>query len=148
MKIQELGIIFIIIILPISIVLSKYTQYQIQTINNQTSYDTKLTEATFDAIKAFQINTANSTTSDITSSKMRDIEASVETFKNTIMTTFKLKGYDEEEMNNYIPALVFTMYDGFYLYSAYTQNFDVYGSELDKGVSKYGLKPYIPYIYT
>ena len=63
MKIHDLAIIFIIIILPISIVLATYTQYQIQTINTQTLYDNKLTSATYDAIRAFQINTINSTTS-------------------------------------------------------------------------------------
>ena len=65
MKIQELAIIFIIIIVPISIVLSAYTQFQIQTLNTQALYDTQLTTATFDAIKAFQINTANSTMAEL-----------------------------------------------------------------------------------
>ncbi len=119
MKIQDLAIISVIIIIPISLVLSVYTQYQIQTLNTQTLYDTKLTTATFDAIKAFQINTANSTMSDLSNSKLRDIEASVSTFKNSIMSTFGLKGYTQEDMNNFIPALVYTMYDGFYIYSPY-----------------------------
>ena len=65
MKIQNLAIIFLIIIIPISIVLSAYTQFQISTLNLQTLYDTKLTSATYDAIKAFQLNTANSTMSDL-----------------------------------------------------------------------------------
>ena len=119
MKIQNLAIIFLIIIIPISIVLSAYTQFQISTLNLQTLYDTKLTSATYDAIKAFQLNTANSTMSDLSNSRMRDIEASITTFKNSIMSTFGLNGYTEEELNNYIPALVYTMYDGFYIYSPY-----------------------------
>lgn len=84
MRIQDLAIIFIIIILPISIVLGAYTQMQISTISLQTEYDMKLIAATSDAIKAFQINTANSSTSDIANSKIRDIEASVSTFKASI----------------------------------------------------------------
>ena len=92
MRIQNLAIIFLIIILPISIVLSAYTQFQIKTLNLQTDYDTRLTSATYDAIKAFQINTADSTMSDLSNSKLRDIEASVETFKTSMMTTFKLTG--------------------------------------------------------
>ena len=72
MRIQDLAIIFIIIILPISIVLGAYTQMQISTISLQTEYDMKLIAATSDAIKAFQINTANSSTSDIANSKIRD----------------------------------------------------------------------------
>ena len=62
MKVQDLAIIFIIIILPISLVISIYTQYQIQTVNTQTLYDGKLTSATYDAIRAFQINTTSSAT--------------------------------------------------------------------------------------
>jgi len=119
MKIQDLAIIFIIIILPISIVLTTYSQAQIKTINIQTEYDTKLTAATSDAIKAFQINTINSSTSDIANSKIRDIEASVSTFKASLKSVFELNGYSEDEMDEYIPALVYTMYDGFYIYSKY-----------------------------
>lgn len=143
MRIQDLAIIFIIIILPISIVLSVYTQNQIQTVSKQTEYDTRLTAATSDAIKAFQINTINSSTSDLSNSKIRDIEASVETFKDSIKSVFGLNGYTEDEMDSYIPALVYTMYDGFYIYSNYNnQNYT--GLNQD-GENVYGLKPYISY---
>ncbi len=152
MRIQNLAIIFLIIILPISIVLSAYTQFQIKTLNLQTDYDTRLTSATYDAIKAFQINTADSTMSDLSNSKLRDIEASVETFKTSMMTTFKLTGYTEDDLNSYIPALVYTMYDGFYIYSPYQNT--IYSEKGDreqyttnKGSENrmYGLKPYITY---
>ena len=53
----------VIIIIPISIVLSVYTQFQIQTIALQTEYDARLTAATYDAIRAFQLNATNSSTS-------------------------------------------------------------------------------------
>lgn len=165
MKIQELAIIFIIIIIPISLVLSVYTQYQIQTLNTQTQYDMQLTMATYDAIKAFQINTANSTMSDISTSKIRDVEASVQAFKNSIISTFKLKGYTEEQLNDFIPALVYTMYDGFYIYSPYKNVNNLYEFEKDEygnieykkdengdkiplnnnGKTMFGLKPYITY---
>ena len=97
MRIQNLAIIFVIIIIPISLILSVYTQFQIQTIDIQTLYDTKLTTATYDAIKAFQLNTANSTMSDLSNSKLRDIEASIATFKNSLMSTFELRGYSEQD---------------------------------------------------
>lgn len=175
MKIQELAIIFIIIIVPISIVLSAYTQFQIQTLNTQALYDTQLTTATFDAIKAFQINTANSTMAELSNSKLRDIEASVTTFKKSIMSAFGLNGYTEDDLNNYIPALVYTMYDGFYIYSPYENTNHLYEYEYDadgnivmdsgkpkykkdasgndvpldnNGETMYGLKPYIPYSCT
>jgi len=148
MKIQELAIIFIIIILPISLLLSEYTQFQIQTIALQTEYDARLTAATYDAIRAFQLNAINNTTSDMANSKLRDLEASIATFRNSIMTGFELNGYTEDDLNNYIPALVYTLYDGFYIYSPYENTHDELGnriSDLDEADSIYGLKPYINY---
>ena len=147
MKIQDLAIIFVIIIFPISLVLSAYAQYQIQTLNTQTLYDTQLTAATYDAIKAYQINAENSTTSELANSKIRDIEASISTFRNSIMSAFRLNGYTEEELDNYIPALVYTMYDGFYIYSPYGNSVDENGNPNLDGdhTTQYGLKPYIPY---
>ena len=149
MRIQDLAVIFIIIILPISIVLAAYTQYQIQTINTQTLYDNKLASATYDAIRAFQINTSENQLSELTNSKTRDLEGSVSTFRNSIMSTFSLDGYSEDELNSYIPALVYTLYDGFYIYSPYkNENYrydDNGNAKDDNGENMYGLKPYISY---
>lgn len=80
MKIQYIVVVFVIIILPIAMVMSSYIGTQIDTITLQTKYDTKLTEATYDAIKSFQINTVNNRYSTVSDSKIRDIEASVNTF--------------------------------------------------------------------
>ena len=149
MKIQDLAIIFIIIILPISIVLATYTQYQIQTINTQTLYDNKLSSATYDAIRAFQINTSENQLSELSNSKIRDLEGSVSTFRNSIMSAFSLDGYSNDELDSYIPALVYTLYDGFYIYSPYTNvnyRYDDNGNAKDdNGQNLYGLKPYISY---
>lgn len=144
MKIHELAIIFIIIILPISLLLSEYTKFQINTINIQTSYDSKLTKATYDAIKAFQLNMNNSTTSDLANSKIRDLEASVNAFRSSLKSSFSLSGYSEEELNRYIPALVYTLYDGFYIYSPY-KNTNYQTDSEENGQTMYGLKPYISY---
>ena len=57
MKIQYLAIIFIIIILPIILITSYYIQTQIEVVNLQTSYNTKLSVSTKQAIEAFEINT-------------------------------------------------------------------------------------------
>ena len=146
MKVQDLAIIFIIIILPISLVISTYTQYQIQTINTQTLYDNKLTTATYDAIRAFQINTTSSTTSDLTNSKSRDLEASVSAFRNSIKSTFALTGYSRDTLDRYIPALVYTLYDGFYIYSPYKNVANEDGtikSTTNDASSQSGVKPYI-----
>lgn len=161
MKIQDLAIILIIIIIPISLVLSVYTQFQMKTINMQSLYDSKLTSATYDAIKAFQLNSINSSTSDIANSKLRDLEASITTFRNSLKSAFELNGYTEEELNNYIPALVYTLYDGLYIYSPYQNTNHRYETDegnvvtdplmntqpkVDKNGEKlYGLKPYINY---
>ena len=69
MKIENLAMIFVIIIIPIALVLSVLTQYQIQTLNTQTLYDNKLTSATYDAMRAYQINANNSTTSELSNSE-------------------------------------------------------------------------------
>ena len=90
MKIQNLAVIFIIIILPISMVLTIYVQNQIETLELQVSYDFKSRNATYDAVKAFQLNTINSGSSDLANSKMRDIEASVNTFFNSIASNFNM----------------------------------------------------------
>ena len=170
MKIQDLAIVFIIIILPISLLLSEYTQFQISTLQTQALYDTKLTSATYDAIKAFQLNTTNSSHSDMGESKLGDLASSVNLFRTSIMSAFSLNGYTEEDLDNYIPALIYTLYDGFYIYSPYENINHRYEVEKDdngdekndpytgepiytedlipvdgNGDNLYGIKPYINY---
>ena len=149
MKVQYLAVVFIIIMLPISLVYSEYIGAQLQTVSLQISYDTKLDNATYDAIKAFQINTMNNSTSDIADSKIRDVEASANAFFKSLGTSFNMVGYDSEALSNYVPALVFTLYDGFYIYSQF-QNVlsetDVKDdSTYENGQSITGLKSYISY---
>lgn len=151
MKLQGLAVIAIIIILPMTIILSSYSQSQIKTLQLQTQYDSKLQNATYDAIKAFQLNMSNSSTSDLANSKMRDIKASVNTFYNSLASHFNMVGYGKDVLQNYVPAIVYTLYDGYYIYSAYDNTldaedkFDENASYNKKGESIYGLKPYIYY---
>ena len=84
MKLQNLAVIFAIIIIPISLVLGYYVRSEIDTLELQADYDEKLISATFDAIKAYQINTTKNTYSAQERSQRRDIEASI----NTFMTSF------------------------------------------------------------
>ena len=150
MKIQGLAIIAIIIILPMSIILNSYSTNQMKTLDLQIQYDSKLKSATYDAIKAFQLNMSNSSTSDLADSKMRDIKASVNTFYNSLSNHFNMYGYGKDVLQNYVPAVVYTLYDGYYIYSAYTNNlddednFDENATYKD-GETIYGLKPYIYY---
>lgn len=144
---------------------------QVTTLSLQTSYDTKLNNATYDAIKAFQLNTINSDTSDLSNSKIRDIEASANTFFNSIASNFNMAGYNQDILKEYVPALVYTMYDGYYIYSPYTNTLDDTNSNeviddsgnienksdadilnqnnedatYKQGERIYGLKPYIYY---
>lgn len=137
MKLQHLAIIFVIIMLPIIIVISSYIQSQIDTISLQTKYDTKLQTATYDAIKAFQLNTLNNKYSTLSDSKIRDIEASISTFYHSLGTELGASGYDTESLQQFIPAIVYTMYDGYYIYGKYYND--------TQKEYQYGLKPYIYY---
>ena len=163
MKIQSLAIMFIIIILPISMVLASYTQSRVTTISLQSKYDSKLKDATYDALKAYQLNSLNDNTSEYANSKIRDIKASVNTFFNSIATNFSTAGYSKTTLQNYVPAVVYTMYDGYYIYSPYTNTWktdtanqnikDEMTTQIptqssgtyEEGKTLYGLKPYIYY---
>lgn len=163
MKIQSLAVMFIILILPISLVLSTYVQNRVDTLSLQTQYDSKLKSATYDALKAYQLNSFNSDTSYFTNSKIRDIKASVNTFFTSLATNFSTVGYTKETLQNYVPAVVYTMYDGYYIYSPYTNEWGTNSSNqsireemyeqikpdtqntYEDGESLYGLKPYVYY---
>ena len=141
MKIQHLAVIFVIIILPITLVVGEYIQAQIDTISMQTQYIGRLQGATYDAITAFQINTINNKYSSISDSKIRDIEASVTAFYNSLSTSMGASGYDSDELKEFVPAMLYTMYDGYYIYGKY-YNYEQNGSA---GQYQFGLKPYIYY---
>ncbi len=150
MKIQTLGIIFIIIILPISFALSLYTKSQLETLSLQNTYDAKLQQSTYDALQAFQINTENNTESNIADSKLKDIEASINAFFNSLEANFELNGYSLNQLKEYVPGIVYTMYDGYYIYSPYsnvatTTETGVVVNEDESENVQYGLKPYIYY---
>ena len=136
MKLQTLTVLFIIIILPITMVVSQYIKTEISTITLQSEYDTKLNNATYDAIKAFQMNESNSTTENIPTEKIRDVNASVNSFYNSMAASMGVSGYTEEDLKGYIPCLVYTLYDGYYIYTSYVNN---------NGTKEYGLKPYVYY---
>ena len=147
MSLDKLAIIFFIIVVPIAILLNAYTDNQIGTLNLQISYDNKLKSSTYDAMKAFQDNTLNSSTSDLANSKIRDIEASVNMFFYSMASNFNATGYNTNTLQEYIPALVYTMYDGYYIYSSYTNKLEASdeGETYKNNQKLYGLKPYIYY---
>lgn len=141
MKLQSLAIIFIIIMLPVTLIISAYTQSQIDTLALQNQYDTKLLNATYDAAKAFQINSLNNRVSTIADTLRQDINASVSTFMTSLSISSGVGGYSKNFMREYVPALLFTLYDGYYIYSP----------TIIEGKQEYVLKPYnyytVRYVY-
>lgn len=151
MKIQSLAIIFIIIIMPITIVLSEYVNNKITTATTELEYNTRLLNSTYDSIKAYQLNTVNNSFGDVTNSKISDLESAVNTFYNSLSNNFNYTGYKSEVMKEYIPAIAFTLYDGYYIYSPFMNTLtNVKDEDVDTTFSKKdeitdGLKPYVYY---
>lgn len=117
MKLQNLTVIFIIIILPIILMVSLYINTGIKTIKYQALYDTALLNATHDAIYAFEQNTANNKYSDNAETKRSIIKSSVKMFETSLANSAGISAYSSDEIEEYIPAILFGMYDGFYLYA-------------------------------
>lgn len=135
MKLQNLTIIFIIIILPIVLVLSAYIGYEVKTINKQNMYNTGLNTAVHDAIFAYEMNSKNDVYSNNAENKRSNIKASVKTFENSLSNACNLGLYNNDAIEEYIPAVVFGMYDGFYMYAP---------SETENGY-KHNLRNYVYY---
>lgn len=136
MKLQNLLIIFIIIALPVIIILSVYVQFQIDTAMLKASYDSILLGTTYDTMLAFQLNSTNNRYSTVSDSLIRDIEASINVFSTSLATSFGVSGYSKSNMMTNVPALLFTLYDGYYIYTPTTT---------EDGSAEYGLKPYVYY---
>ena len=120
MKIQNMAIIFLIIIIPLILVLSYYLHLQQKTLELQAAYDTKLADATKEGIKAFEVNTVDwsewvSKKNNIT--KRNNANAVVNTFVSSLANQLNVTGTAKEFMINYIPAMAITMYDGYYIYA-------------------------------
>lgn len=167
MKLQNMTVIFIIIMIPIIIVTSYYIGLQIKTITMQKDYTVKLQTAAKDSIQALEINTVewNSASSNLADSKRRDVLASINTFTTSLANNMGIGGAGKGRIQTYIPAIVYTMYDGYYIYSASlmkdqeTDNNGLTQFEKDtsgkarnikyntEGTSSYQyiLKPYSPY---
>lgn len=79
MKYQNFAIVFVLIVLPLSLVLSYYIQSKTDTMVLQTTYQTKLNDSTYDAVAAYQINSLN--TQKVRGESIQNyVEASVNTF--------------------------------------------------------------------
>ena len=151
MKLQQLSVIFIIIILPIAIVLDTYVNNLIDVSNKQKNYNTILYNSTYDAVRAYQMNTLNNSFASVNTSRDRDINATVNSFFNSLASGFSSSGYTKNDLKDYIPAMLFTLYDGYYVYGPYENNATISnnkpefygeGDNNTKRNIEYGLKPY------
>ena len=149
MKLQQLSVIFIIIILPIAIVLDTYVNNLIDVSNKQKNYNTILYNSTYDAVRAYQMNTLNNSFASVNTSRDRDINATVNSFFNSLASGFSSSGYTKNDLKDYIPAILFTLYDGYYVYGPYENNATIEGNKLKfyddnntKRNIEYGVKPY------
>ena len=120
MKLHGLGIIFALIVLPIILVMTYYIQLQVDTLILQKKYDSKLLDSTYDALSAFELNTANEDLSTVSDSLRTIVEASSNVFFTTLATNLGMSSASKSNIEPYIPALLFTLYDGYYI-SAPTQ---------------------------
>jgi len=117
MKLQGLGIILALILIPIILVLSYYIQGQVNTITMQTAYDAKLLDATHDAMSAFEINTANENLSSVADSLRSIIQASNNIFLNTFSTNLGMSNANKSVIQPFLPGILYTLYDGYYIYT-------------------------------
>lgn len=143
MKLQNLTVIFSIIIIPVTLILSAYIGSQIDTASLQQSYDTKLMDATHDAVVAFELNSENNNYSTNADSIRRDIKAALNTFSSSLASGLGVPGANPEYIMPYIPAILITMYDGYYIYSPSEYSYRVAGE--NKTGYTHILKPYVYY---
>lgn len=117
MKIQYIAIIFVMIFLPIVLVTTFYIQQQTSTIEKQLRYDANILDATHDAMTAFEINTANENLSTVSDSLRSIIDASNNILLNTLAINFGISNASKSYVQPYIPAVLYSLYDGYYIYS-------------------------------
>lgn len=145
MKIQHYAIIFIIIILPFSIICKNKVDKKIDVLNEQTRINNALDTATSDAVDTLiELNDEfyalyDGKTLDVTPAIAKE---GIKSFFNTLAVNNTLpftadENYAENYFSPYIPAIVVVAYDGFYIYSV----------EDDGREYKYVLSPKIPYAY-
>ena len=117
MKLQHVTVMFIIIFMPILMVTSYFISLQVETIKLESSYDEKLLKATHDAMTSFELNTANEDLSSVADSLRSIIDASNNIFFNTLCTNMGVSNASKSFVQPFIPAILYTLYDGYYIYS-------------------------------
>ena len=137
MKLQHFAVIFVIIVLPISFLLSMFMQSKIDEINLKAEYDSRISDATYDGIKAFELNTNNENEKLTINQKEKEVKYAIETFYKTLANKFSYNGIDSNSLKDYTPALLFNLYDGFFIQSKY--------KNVENNNYEYGIRPYEKY---
>lgn len=146
MKIQNYAIIFIIIILPFSIVCKTTINEKIDTLNDETRINNAIDAATVDAVKT--IIDLNNEFYNLYGDQMLNLtqplaKEAIDTFFNTLSINNNLPFVKDDSLktayfSTYIPAIIVIAYDGFYVYSI---------EETAAGTEEYVLSSKIPYVY-
>lgn len=146
MKLQNLLIIFVAIALPVILIVSVFVQLQVDTASLRARYNDYLVNAAHETIMAFQINTDNDKHSDVPDKKAKDIEASLNIFSSTMATSLGMTGASKSRIMAYVPALVFSLYDGYYIYMPTERIWN--GTHWNKTTLTHELKSYVYYSRT
>ena len=119
MKLSNIAVVFVVIAFVIIAVLTNYITLQRKTLIKQAEYDAKLIDSTKEAIEAFEINTVewNETYSANADTKRRSVMGSINTFITTLSNNMNISGSSNDAILSYIPAIAYTLYDGYYIYS-------------------------------
>lgn len=94
-------------------------------------------DATYDGIKAFEINASYNELSNVSDTLGENVEAAISTFMQSLSINMGVSGYNKNHMKDYVPAVLFTLYDGYYIYSPTRVV-----NEHNETEYKYMLKPY------
>ena len=141
MKIVHWSIIFIAIILPFSIICRTTIQQKILVLQEQTTINNALDNATYDAVgQIIEVSEELGYGKNIPITKSV-AEAAINRFFQSLAVNFNLPSNVEvskDYFGQYIPVILIVGYDGVFVYS-YEQT--------DEGY-KYVVKPKIPYAYT
>lgn len=93
-----------------------------------------LLTATYDGIKAFQLNASYNSLSNVSDALREDVETAISAFMQSLAMKMGVGGYNINQMKDYVPAILFTLYDGYYIYTP--------TKTTDSKTNEYMLKPY------
>lgn len=149
MKLQNLIIIFLAVALPVILVLAIYVELQVDTATLKAQYNDYLVNAAHETIVAYQLNTLNDKYANNTDPRLRNITAALNIFASNLSASFNSTGASRSIIMTHIPALLFTMYDGYYIYNPAEYSWDKWdGDNLSWGSGNklvHELKPYVHY---